>query len=206
MAEFSITMDGFEKALDFYGPSFEKKLVECARIALNETARWIVSPRGPIKTDMKKNVNFPPGYIDQADRMKISRFASDSSLEADVFARSEPTSLARFAVDAGSRNGIMVSVKKGARPKMIKKGFIWGGLKKGDVRRGNSGLVIRSDGPPDGAYRPKKVGDKWPNLWLVYGPSVYQVFRQSMDRFEPQIQEHLAKEFDRQIAMRMETS
>lgn len=192
MPEFTLKLDGFDKALKQFGSEFEPKLTEAARIAINDTARWALKF---VRDDMYGRVSFPSGYLEKEDRLKISRFASSSKLEADIFSRSEPTSLARFAVDAGNRDGIMVNVKRGAMPKKIRKGFIFG-LKRGDVRRGNTGLVIRSDGKPSGAYKPKELGPKFPNLWLVYGPSVYQVFRMSMDRYGPEIQRELEERFE----------
>lgn len=192
MPDFAIKLDGFDDALKRYGPQFEAQLLEAARIAINDTARWALKH---VRDDMYGRVNFPAGYLEKEDRMKISRFASNTSLEAEIYSRAQPTSLARFAVDAGNRQGIMVNVKRGAMPKRIRKGFIFG-LKSGDVRKGNTGLVIRSEGKPSGAYKPKPMGDKWPNLWLVYGPSVYQVFRMSMDRYGPEISRELGERFE----------
>lgn len=198
MFEFTLKIEGFDKALALYGNDFEKELTESARIAINATARWALKKA---RDDMNGNVNFPSGYLNE-DRLRVSRFASNETLEAAIFARFEPTSLARFAVDSGSKNGIMVNVKRGKAPVRIKKGFLWG-LKKGSVRTGNTGLVIRSEGKPNGAYKPKEVGDRWPNLWLVYGPSVYQVFRNSMSKFQPEVQDKLELEFDRQLQLRI---
>lgn len=192
MPSFTLKMEGFDKAISDYGAQHEAKLVEAARMAINDTTKWALTH---VRKDMYSHVRFPSGYLEQGDRLKIGRMASNNLLEATINSRFEPTSLARFALDAGSKNGIMVSVKVGGSPKRIKKGFIWG-LKRGDVRRGNVGLVVRSEGKPEGAYKPKEVGDKWPNLWLLYGPSVYQVFRESMDRYAPEVTEYLNDRFE----------
>lgn len=191
MVYFSLKLDGFDKAIKQYGSEFEPALLEAARISINDTARWALKF---FRDDMYRRVNFPAGYLEKEDRLSISRFASNSKLEADIFSRSEPTSLARFAVDAGNNQGIMVNVKRGSMPKRIRKGFIFG-LKSGDVRKGNTGLVIRSEGKPSGAYKPKELR-QFPNLWLVYGPSVYQVFRMSMDRYQPEVQRQLEDRFE----------
>ncbi len=197
MSEFTLTFEGFDKALEFYGQKFEGQLIEATRIAINDTARWSISERGIIRRDMQDNINFPSGYINK-DRLNVSKFASDNSLEAQIYARGEPTSLARFAVDAGAKAGIMVHVKTKGGAKMIPKGFLYGGLKRGDVRKGNSGLVVRSESKPKGGYRPKQIGST--NLWLLYGPSIYQVFANSMHRLNPAILDKLTDNFDRQVA------
>lgn len=192
MSSFTVSFAGFEELSASLGQADQKKVVEAARMAVNDTARWALKE---FRLDMYGRVNFPAGYLEKEDRLKVSRFASNTSLEAAIFSRSEPTSLARFALDAGSKDGIMVSVKKGNRPKRIVKGFLFG-LKKGQVSKSNTGLVIRSEGKPNGTYKPKEVGPKFPNLWLVYGPSVYQVFRQSMSDYEPQTRAKLEERFN----------
>ena len=192
MPSFTLKMDGFDKAIEEYGAQHETKLVEAARMAINDTTKWALSH---VRKDMYSNVRFPSGYLEQGKRLEIGRLASNNLLESTINSRFEPTSLARFAVDSGSKNGIMVSVKTGGRAKRIKKGFLWG-LKRGDVRKGNVGLVVRSEGEPEGSYKAKELGDKWPNLWLLYGPSVYQVFRESMDRYAPEVTEYLNARFE----------
>lgn len=194
MPEFTVKLDGFDAALKEFGHEMQPKLIEAARIAINDTARWSLKF---VSADMEKEVNFPTGYLKSSDRIRVSRFASNNMLEADIYARFEPTSLARFALNSESSDGIMVSVKRGNGPKLIKKAFIYG-LKKGQVSRGNNGLVVRSKTKPKDAYKPKQMGGKWPDLWLLYGPSVYQVFRVSMDRFAPEIQKELERRFAHQ--------
>lgn len=195
MLSFSLKLDGFDKALKKYGEEFEPQLTDAARIAVNETARWALKYT---REDMQKNVRFPAGYLNQEDRFKVGKFASNQNLDANIYARFEPTSLARFALDSQTKGGVMVSVKRGGSPKKIKKAFFFG-LRKGQVARGNTGLVIRSKESPEGAYKPKEVGPNFPDLWLVYGPSVYQVFRESMDKFIPHVQDELEKRFDRHL-------
>lgn len=199
MSSFSLKIDGFESALSEFGSEKHEKIAECARIAINDTVRWALKHA---RDDMNKNVAFPSGYLDNEDRLSISNFASNSRLEASIDARAEATSLARFALDSGTREGVMVHVKNENRAKLKRGAFLWG-LKRGSKANGNVGLVVRSKGKPSNAYKPKAVGDKWPDLWLLYGPSVYQVLRQSMSRLGPQIQDKLAAEFDRQLDLRV---
>lgn len=199
MANFSLKIDGFEDAIAEFGSEQQNVIAECARIAINDTVRWALKHT---RDDMYNNVAFPSGYLDDKDRLSISNFASNTRLEASIDARAEATSLARFALDSGSREGVMVHVKVGKRAKLKKGAFLWG-LKRGTQANGNVGLAVRSKGKPSGAYKPKPVGDRWPDLWLLYGPSVYQVLRQSMSRFGPQIQDKLEAEFNRQLDLRV---
>ena len=192
MPSFTLKLAGYDKALAELGEGFEAKLNDAARFAINDTARWAI---GHIRKDMYSNVAFPSGYLDREDRLSISRFASSNELSAQIYSRDEPTSLARFATDATNRGGVMVNVKRGNMAKRVRNSFIMG-LKKGQVAKGNSGLIIRSKDKPSGAYKPRPLGDKWPDLWAAYGPSVYQVFKNSMDRFEPEIMDRLEMRFE----------
>lgn len=192
MFDLKIRLDGVDDAISQYGKQYEKVIVDCARMAINDTIRFAYSNS---KKFMNDTINFPSGYLDRDDRFSVSKFASNGDLEARLFARSEPTSLARFAMDSASSQGIMVHVRKGVRAKLIRKAFFM------NLRSGNRGLIVRSDGKPNNAYKPKQLSN--PDLWAVYSPSVYQVFRNWLqqdnnetkiaDRLEARFQHHIAR-------------
>ena len=181
MLDMKITLDGVADAIQKYGQQNEATIVECARMAVNDTIRFAYSNS---KKFMNDTINFPSGYLDRDDRFSVSKYASNTDLEARL-----------FAVDSGSKQGIMVHVRKGVRAKLIRKAFFM------NLRSGNRGIIVRSQGKPNNAYKPKQMRN--PDLWAVYGPSVYQVFRNWLqqdnnetkiaDRLEERFQHHLAR-------------
>jgi len=141
---------------------------------------------------MLRQVNFPRGYLRGNNaRLKVTQKASDGNLEAVITGRSEPTSLARFVTSATKSGGVRVSVKPGSS-RQIKNGFLIN-LRAGATSLGNKGLAVRTDGrKPRGAYKPKEIA---PGLWLLYGPSVDQVFRSVRSDITPSVEDYLSNEF-----------
>ena len=196
MFDLKLTLGGVDDAIQKYGKQHESTIVECARMAVNDTIRFAYSNS---KKFMNDTINFPSGYLDRDDRFSVKKYASSADLEAHLFARSEPTSLARFAIDAGSKQGIMVHVRKGVRAKLIRKAFFM------NLRSGNRGIIVRSQGKPNNAYKPKQMRN--PDLWAVYGPSVYQVFRNwlQQDNNETKIADRLEARFQHHLARKLQT-
>ena len=127
---------------------------------------------------MLQQINFGARYLTGAEngRLRIAVFAKPSDLEGRIQGRDRPTSLARFSKQkapvAGSprrrKKGVDVTVKPGSKV-TLEGAFLM------NLRNGNTGLAVRTrGGKPDAAYKPKPIGN---NLWLLYGPSVDQVFR-----------------------------
>lgn len=143
---------------------------------------------------MREQVNFPASYLQgQSSRLNVTKRASLSSPEAVVTGRQRPTSLARFALSsAKSRQGVRVAVKPGSST-LIKNAFLLP-LKSGTEPGGNLGLAVRvkRGQRPRGAYRPTKINDR---LWLLYGPSVDQVFKSVREEVSPDTAERMQKEF-----------
>lgn len=163
-----------------------------ASLAVNDTTTRTALPQ--IRNDMGAQIAFPSGYLKLPSRLGVTRKASPQSLEARITARDRPTSLARFSTPTGARTkGIRVEVKRGAR-KLLKKAFIVG------LKNGNSGLAIRLkdgekvEGKRDEAVRLSK------NVYLLYGPSVDQVFKGVAPTKDAIIQRELSKQFLRQFA------
>lgn len=134
------------------------------------------------KEEIQAQINFPDKYLSNNEgRFTISKYARQGDLEAIVKARSRVTSLARFALQgepaAGARpTGVSVEVKSGLAQFMTGAFLI-------KLRRGNSnvdtkfnlGLAIRlrNAGKLRNSARAKLLA---PGLYLLYGPSVAQVF------------------------------
>lgn len=174
-----------------------------ARIAINDVTSRRAVPR--MRKAMAEEVDFPPGYLDDPDRFGQSKKATDADLTAAITARFRPTSLARFSSDspegAKRRGGVNVRVNKTGGAKRIG-GAFFVRLRRGrDTSDGfNLGLAIRLK--PGQTIRGRKKGAQGielaPNLYLLYGPSVDQIFRQVSVAESPAVADDLQREFIRQ--------
>lgn len=173
-----------------------------ARLAINDTTRRKAVPR--LRKAVQAEVNFPAGYVNK-DRLDQTRQASDNDLNAVVTARFRPTSLARFAggqsFDGARRTGgVRVRVKRGGAVRLPGAFFVR--LRRGaDTSDGfNMGLALRLR--PGQRLRGRKKGGASvqlaPNLYLLYGPSVDQVFRDVAVAESPTLASDLEQEFVRQ--------
>lgn len=192
-----VAIEGIDalKAVD----GLDLRITENARIAVNYAVR---RAQPAAKEEILNQVAFPTSYLNgENKRLYISRFASNDRLEAALAARVRPTSLARFVkgrVDPRERpNGLTVEVKVG-RARFMRRAFVIK-LRRGtalDESNFNLGLAIRTDGRrPSKAYRPVALAN---NLWLLYGPSVDQVFggdRGAAVKIAPGITDDLEREF-----------
>lgn len=188
-------LDGFKKFFDEL-PDIAN---DAARMAINDT----VEREGLtlIKRDMRDQVNFPTGYL-EGDRLKVTKKASNGSLEAVIRGRDRPTSLARFAEGQNIGNtrgrGVRVTVDRGAT-KVLRKAFLV------QLRSGNTGLAVRlKDGETlrnsQGAVQLTQDGGRSTNIWLLYGPSVDQVFRGVANERADDLAEMVSEKFMRQLA------
>lgn len=176
---------------------------QAARMALNDTAR------GPAlkmaRDEIYDQVNFPAGYLGN-DRLFVSKLARNDDLEASITGRDRPTSLARFATRAQvGQRGVEVQVHRG-NTKFMKKAFIVK-LRAGramDGKQHNLGLAIRLAPGEELINRnfPSEVHATrlGPNVLLLYGPSVDQVFRSVSSDIQPQVLDAATTEFFRQFA------
>lgn len=155
---------------------------------------------------IEEQVNFPPNYLrGENSRLRVVKRAKGNDLESVIQGRFEPTSLARFAV--GTRvghkkvGGVPLEIKPGSSV-FMKRAFLVG-LQAGDPRvrnLANVGLAVRSESRPRAAYKPRKLGE---NLWLLYGPSVDQVFRDVAQDVQPRVDEYLNREFTRLLDLEL---
>jgi hypothetical protein len=129
-----------------------------------------------LKRDMRNQVDFPAGYLETGPKGArlgaTGRKAGRGHLERIIRGRDRPTSLARFAQGqtprAGSRLGVRVTIKPG-RTRLLKKAFLV------NLRNGNTGLAVRLKGGDTLKFSSGAV-ELGNNLYLLYGPSVNQVF------------------------------
>lgn len=143
---------------------------------------------------IREQVAFKAGYIGSAEdpnaRLRVSKKARVGDLEGAIAGRMRPTSLAQFMTGAKLGKGGYARVKVSATggAKKIPNAFPIK-LRRGtgiyDPENANTGLAVRlKDGKLPGGMKKKQMVQVDGNLYLLYGPSVDQVFRDV--RFEVQ--------------------
>jgi hypothetical protein len=180
-----------------YFEAFPDIAEKAMTLAINQTVER--DGLAMLKKDMRSQVNFPAGYLESEKRLNVKRRANRMRLEGVIEARDRPTSLARFAPGQTVSNtrgrGVRLMIQNGQTTIMPRAFLI-------KLKNGNMGLAIRL---PNG-QQPKKtsaavemlIGEK-STLWLLYGPSVEQVFRGvAEDRIED-LSEMVANQFRRQF-------
>ena len=181
----------FLKDARMYFDALPEIAMNAAVMAVNQVAERDALPL--IRRNTENQIAFPKGYLDQQDRLGITRKATRGSLEAVITARDRPTSLARFAPGQSPENtrrgGVTVRVKHG-RTKHLGKAFLV------RLNSGNVGLATRDKSLVGRAYKPAVLGR---GVYLLYGPSVDQVFGGVAADALPVIGNKLSKEFLRQF-------
>lgn len=169
------------------------RIAQVASQAINRTTERF---RATAAKMIRQQVAFPAAYLaPTGDRLIVDKHANAQDLSAYIRGRSRPTSLARFAMGGrvGARRGARVQVQPGL-VRFLPKGFFIN-LRSGNTdTKGNLGLAIRlREGQvPHSAYKPKLIGR---GLWLLYGPSIDQVFDDVADEVSPAAADFLSAEF-----------
>lgn len=171
---------------------------QAAVLAINDT----VEREGLtlIKRDMRDQINFPSGYLEQQvdgrPRLGVARKALRGRLEAVIRGRDRPTSLARFAPGNTPQNSrgrpITVRVKKG-RSQVLRGAFLV------NLNQGRSiGLAVRLK--PGETLRESEGAVRLDNnVYLLYGPSVDQVLRGVAEDRGADLAEIVGQKFLRQF-------
>lgn len=169
---FAVFVEGLDTLKDY------ERLGENIRLnairAINRTAD---TTRTAGAKAIREQVNFPASYLSPSDRrFYVSRKASGTNLEAVITARSRATSLARFIKSTPAAGGVRVEVKPGTL-RFLPRAFVIklpAGRAPIDTRS-NLGLAVRLK--RGDALRNKTSVVRMQNgLYLLYGPSVQQVF------------------------------
>lgn len=163
-----------------------------ARMAINTTTR---RARTLASRKIREQVAFSATYLsDDNGRLTIVQQATDGNLEARIRGRFRPTSLARFATSS-SRRGVRVRVKP-ERTELMGRAFFMP-LRAGTANietKSNRGLAIRLR-PGEALSNKRKLLKVTGNLYLLYGPSVDQVFRSVAEEISPETSDMLESEF-----------
>jgi hypothetical protein len=173
-----------------------KREVELAAVrAINSTAD---RSRTQADREIRQQVAFPATYLSPSSgRLTVTQRARRGDLEARIRGRHRPTSLARFATKAGK--AVNVEVKPGLSTYLPRAFLIR--LRAGSgitETKFNQGLAIRLK--PGETLRNKKQAIRMASgLYLLYGPSVDQVFRDVAVDISPETARRLEEEFLRLV-------
>lgn len=195
--------DAYELTFDADLPDLGKapeKLVRFATMAINKT---VDRARTRAAQRIAQQVAFPASYLrGENSRLFVKKRATGSDLEGVVAGRHRPTSLARFVRDnnpsaARKRGGLTIQVKPG-EARFVKGAFLVklrAGAEKTDTKY-NLGVAIRlKQGQRPRNSRAAVQLDR--NVWLLYGPSVNQVFQTVCEDVAPETRDFLVAEFMR---------
>lgn len=185
------------------------KTLAAARIAVNAAAR---RGRTMAAEGVLRETAFPPSYVAPREgRLAVSKFASNSNLEAVISGRTRATSLSRFVQGpttlggAKRKAGLRVRVDPAKGTRRLPAAFLirLRSASSGMDTKGNVGVAVRTrDGRQPPGYKPVKIAD---NLWLLYGPSVAQNLYSERNKggvyndISPKVADVLEREFWRQM-------
>lgn len=151
--------------------------------AINEAARY---GHAESSRRIREQVAFKASYIGSAEdpgaRLRIAKRARPTDLTAVIAGRTRPTSLAQFMTGAKLGRGgyvrVRVSARNGAKtipgafPMKLRRGNVY------DPGSANQGVAVRlKDGKLPSGLNKKQMVQVDGSLYLLYGPSVDQVFR-----------------------------
>lgn len=190
-----VAIEGLDETISSLG-ELPPNIVRATRMAINTTTR---KSRALASRRIRDQVAFTAGYLsDRNGRLSVTKFATDGSLESRIRGQFRPTSLARFATGS-SRRGVRVRVNPGSS-KLIARAFFMR-LRAGNAdieTRSNQGLAIRLK-PGERITNKRNMIQVSSNLYLLYGPSVDQVFADVAEEITPETTDMLEAEFLRQL-------
>lgn len=176
MTEFAVFADMLD--VDLLGGVGDAARKRAATQALNKVAR---DARAKAAQIIREQVNLPASYVAPAQkRLWVSKNATEGSLEAKISAQGRATSLARFVKGnpKPGKAGVYVEVKPG-HARFMKRAFLIrlpSGNNAVTDTLFNLGLAIRLK--PGERLQNKLAARRVENgLYVLYGPSVSQVFR-----------------------------
>lgn len=202
MMGFALAVEGLD--------DFDLEQADVRRIAAQALNRSATDGRAEAARRILMQVNLPPSYVAPGQgRLAVSKKASPASLEARIKARGRATSLARFVRSGavGRPGGVAVSVKPG-RVAFMRRAFLMP-LRAGSAdvdTKSNLGLAIRLR-PGERPINKKFAVRAGPRgLYLLYGPSVSQVFidtagRGVAEEMSPEVLDKLESEVLRMMRL-----
>ena len=190
----SVIADALSDVADYF-EKLPEVATQAAALAINTVSQRQALPA--IRKEMRDQLNFPEGYLETQDRLSVVRKASKNVLSATIRGRDRATSLARFRIGgqtpANTRGrGVRLQVKRG-QTRVLRKAFLV------NLRGGNTGLAVRLK-PGESLSNSTGAVQLAENVYLLYGPSVDQVFQTVSADVAPSVLDSVTNEFFRQLA------
>lgn len=192
MRPYVIAVEGISDAVGSLD-AMPEQVQRFARMAINTTTR---KARTLASRGIREQVAFTATYLsDKNGRLSITQQATDDNLEARIRGRFRPTSLARFGSGTVGKAGVRVRVSPGSSKIMGRAFFMR--LRAGNAAietKSNLGLAIRLK-PGERIENKQRMLQVAGNLYLLFGPSVDQVFATVADNIAPDTADFLETEF-----------
>lgn len=186
-----LAIEGLDELAERLGAT-EKQIDSWLSKAVNRTTTRY---RTEASRAMREQIAFGARYLisGQGGRLTIPRKATPNSPEATIRGRFDPTSLATFVkgVKRHGRRSPTLEVSTGRRTQ-IDRSFLM------NLANGNLGLALRlrpGETIQNKRTMARRFSSKDRNLYLLYGPSVDQVFRSVREDIAPDAGDFLEKEF-----------
>lgn len=209
MSMLEVSIKGLPIVQNFF-QRFPQQSAIAQRDAINTVGRYAYAESSRL---IRQQVNLTQNYLGSAaagNRLKITQRATESRPVLRISANLRAVSLARFAGNrdvAASRRGkgVRITVKPGSS-RTLRSAFLVK-LRPGTqtiAEQFNLGLVVRV--PKNGTINvanPRRYSRKDPNLFLLYGPSVDQIFRQVREDVEDGVVDRLTAEYLRQMGRQL---
>lgn len=200
---FTVTADALPD-LELFLDRLPDRTKRAARMAINDVAGG--SGLKLLRTAVEDEIAFPNGYVNK-ERLDQRRKATNDSLEATISGRIRATSLARFATPGQTPDntrakkdqtaGVRVQVHHGRTRRMD--GAFLVRLRSGAGIADDSynlGLAIRLKAGDTIRNKTAQSGVQLDhNLYLLYGPSVQQVFGDVASEKAPEVSQMVAFDF-----------
>lgn len=184
-------------------------------LAINDSARFA---KRIASEQIRREIAFPPGYLEQNERLSVKTFASPDRLTAAIAGRGRATSLLRFAKGSPTvestrgRNGRQKGTNATGVDFMVVPGRtsrISGAFvvrlnagKSFTQDNYNLGVAVKAEngGFPIYLNKYKVVQQAGKAFYVLYGPSVAQAFEIVAPKVAPEVASKMADEFMRQFA------
>lgn len=184
--------------------ALEAQIIVAERQAVNKAAD---RARTNAARFIREQVAFPASYLSPAaGRLAVTKRASDADLSAIITGRQRPTSLARFANSTSpeaSRKAGGVSVTVAPGHAVFMRGAFLLRLKGANSNvetLGNLALAIRIK-KGSTMHNKKNMTQLSHNVFILYGPSVDQVFKTVAEDIGPDTKDFLEREFMRLLKL-----
>lgn len=192
-SEFAVMVEGLNNLEDL--ANLPEMVVKKARAAISRTTQHA---RTVSSDQMRREVNFSARYLVGANG-KLTMSVDPEKLQGIISAKHRPTSLARFAKSKTTgKAGASVEVAPGRAVKMPRAFLIK--LPQGAVKTEtvyNLGLAIRLKPDELSKFKKKYWASLGGGLYLLYGPSVSQIFEKVATQNQEYISKFLEREFTR---------